>query len=177
MPITLYFETHSTSLDNEAKRASGHYDVALSPAGEAQARELGLRYVDQALAVVICSDLQRSYRTGEIAFTGRDLRIVRDARLRECDYGDLVLHPTDIIDAWRVSRITEPFPNGESYTDCAKRMAALLEDIRREYAEKTVLLIGHRATHYALDHLLNGETLLEAITKPFEWQPGWKYRL
>ena len=34
------FETHATSLDNDAGLASGWFDVALSVTGEAQAREL-----------------------------------------------------------------------------------------------------------------------------------------
>ncbi len=175
--ITLYFETHSTSLDNEAKLASGHYDVALSPTGENQARELGQRHVDHALDAVFCSDLQRSWRTAEIAFAGRNLNIIRDDRLRECDYGDLTRHPTPEIEEWRVRAITQKFPNGESYEDCATRLKSFLDDLKRDYAGKTVLLIGHRATHYALDHLINHETLHDAITKKFIWQPGWQFQL
>jgi broad specificity phosphatase PhoE len=175
--LTIYFITHATSLDNEAKRASGHYDVALSPTGESQAREAGLRYADQVFNAVFCSDLQRSYQTAAIAFAGRHLNIIQDARLRECDYGDLTRHPTAEIEAWRVRAIAEKFPNGESYQDCVERMRSFLADLKRDFADKTVLIVGHRATHYALDHLLNGKTLHEAITQEFVWQPGWVFKI
>jgi hypothetical protein len=38
-------------------------------------------------------------------------------------------------------------------------------------------VIGHRATFYALEHLLNRVTLHDAVTSPWTWQPGWTYRL
>lgn len=175
--LTIHFITHATSLDNEAKRASGQYDVALSPTGESQAREVGLRYADYVFDAVFCSDLQRSYKTAAIAFAGRNLNIIQDTRLRECDYGNLTRHPTAEIDAWRVRAITEKFPNGESYQDCVERVRSFLADLKRDYRDKTVLIVGHRATHYALDHLINGETLHGAITKAFVWQPGWVFTL
>src|SRR5215510_13708480 len=97
VPMRLVFESHATSLDNEAGLASGWFDVALSATGEEQARTLGARRRDDHLAVVFCSDLSRSYRTAEIAFGDRSLPIIRDARLRECDYGDLTRWPTSAI--------------------------------------------------------------------------------
>lgn len=91
--ITIIFESHATSLDNERGLASGHVDVALSEAGEQQARELGERYSGERIDLVSCSDLQRAYRTAEIAFTDRRIPILRDRRLRECDYGDFTRRP------------------------------------------------------------------------------------
>src|SRR4029450_10868916 len=91
--LVVVFETHATSLDNEAGLASGWFDVALSATGEEQARTLGARRRGDNLAAVFCSDLLRSFRTAEIAFGDRALPIVRDARLRECHYGDLTRHP------------------------------------------------------------------------------------
>ncbi len=92
--VTIIFEAHGTTTDNEAKLASGWNDVGLSPLGEAQARELGERRKGEEIATVFCSDLMRSYRTAQLAF-GRKLPIVEDRRLRECDYGDLNGEPSE----------------------------------------------------------------------------------
>jgi broad specificity phosphatase PhoE len=83
LTVTIVFETHATSIDNEAGIASGHHDADLSALGVRQARELGARHAGRDLAAVWCSDLRRSYRTAEIAFGRRDVPIVRDRRLRE----------------------------------------------------------------------------------------------
>jgi broad specificity phosphatase PhoE len=175
VPITLVFETHATSLDNEAGLASGWFDVALSVTGEEQARALGTRRRDDHLAVVFCSDLSRSFRTAEIAFGDRSLPIIRDARLRECDYGDLTRQPTSAIEQRRVLHLVDPFPNGESYQQVVDRVSGWLGEALQYSDAGTVLVIGHRATHYALEHLLNGVTLHEAVTSPWTWQPGWTY--
>jgi broad specificity phosphatase PhoE len=175
MPRTLIFETHATSLDNEAGSASGWFDVALSPTGEQQARELGARRRDDQLAAIFCSDLSRSFRTAEIAFGDRSIPIIRDARLRECDYGDFTRRPTQEIEQRRLKHLMEPFPNGESYQQVVDRVSGWLRESLPDIVAATVLVIGHRATFYALEHLLNGVPLHEAMTSPWTWQPGWSY--
>ena len=173
---SLVFETHATSLDNEAGVASGWFDAALSPAGEEQARRLGARRHD-GIAVVFCSDLVRAFRTAEIAFGDRSIPIVRDARLRECDYGDLTRRPAAEIDQHRIRHLVDPFPNGDSYQQVVERVRGWLSEVRRDYSAGSVLVIGHRATFYALEHLLKGVTLHDAVASPWKWQPGWTYDL
>lgn len=109
--VTIVFEAHSTSLDNEAHLASGHNDVALSPLGVGQAKELGERYKGEKFDAIFCSDLQRSYKTAELAFSdeqvpsfGSRFPITRDKRLRECDYGDLTQHPSSEVDPEKLIR-------------------------------------------------------------------------
>ena len=98
--MEIVFETHSTSLDNEVGVASGHSDVDLSPRGEREAAALGARRRGGGIEIVYASDLRRSWRTAEIAFGMSGAAIVRDSRLRECDYGQLTGHPVDEIDGY-----------------------------------------------------------------------------
>lgn len=86
--LTIFYSPHMTSVDNEAKRASGHADVPLSEMGRRQAQELGQHYAIKTLDAIFCSDLQRAVITSQIAFAGRGLPIMPDARLREYDYGE-----------------------------------------------------------------------------------------
>ena len=174
--VKIIFETHSTSYDNEAHQASGHYDVELSPLGEQQSKELGERYKNDRFDAIFCSDLQRAYGTAEIAF-GSKFPIIKDARLRECDYGDLTRHPSEEIDPEKPKRIKEPFPNGESYEQTSKRMESFLQDLLRDYDGKKVMIIGHAATRYGLEHWVKGLPLEEVIPAPWKWQPGWVYEL
>lgn len=177
MSIQIRFEAHCTTFDNEAKRASGWNDVALSPLGLKQAEELGERNKGKEYAAVFCSDLQRSYKTAEIAFDGTDIPIIKDKRLRECDYGQLTQHPSKEIESEKPKRIDTPFPGGESYRDTVKRMESFLSDLRKNYAGKSILIIGHRATQYGLDHLIKNIPLETVVTTPFTWQPGWEYEM
>jgi broad specificity phosphatase PhoE len=148
----------------------------LSELGIKQSHELGERYKNDHFDAIFCSDLLRSYKTAELAF-GNKFPIIKDARLRECDYGDLTCHPSSEVDAEKPKRISVPFPNGESYEDTAKRMKSFLENLLKNYDGKKVMIVGHRATQYGLEHWVKGVPITEAVTAPWKWQPGWTYIL
>ncbi len=175
--VTIIFESHSTTFDNEQHLASGHNDVALSPLGEKQAKELGERYKDEQFDAIFCSDLQRSYKTAEIAFSDRNFPILKDKKLKECDYGDLTQHPSSEVDPLKVGHISIPFPNGESYEQTSERMKSFLDELKKNYDKQKIMIIGHKATQYGLEHWIKGLSLEEIISTPWYWQPGWIYYL
>ena len=175
--ITIIFETHATSLDNEAGVVSGHYDTDLSTLGEEQARELGARYRDKKLSAVFCSDLKRSYETAAIAFADSQEPIFTDSRLREVDYGFFTRHPQREVEPKKVAYVTKPFPNGESYEAAARRVKSFLQDLLARHDGETVLVIGHRATQSALEPWVNGVPLAEAVAASWQWQAGWRYEV
>jgi broad specificity phosphatase PhoE len=174
--ITIIFEAHSTTTDNEAHLASGHNDVELSAMGLQQSKELGKRYAGKHFDAIFCSDMQRAYKTAEIAF-GDKFPIIQDARLRECDYGDLTQKPKELVDVEKPNRIIIPYPNGESYEQTCARVKSFLSDLSPNYDDKTVMVIGHRATQYGLENGINNVPVKNAVTAPWKWQPGWEYRL
>lgn len=175
--VEITFESHGTAFDNESHLSSGRNDVALSPLGEQQSKELGERYKNETFDAIFCSDLQRSYKTAEIAFSNRNFPIIKDKRLSECDYGDLTQHSSSEVDIEKPKRINVPFPNGESYQQCSERMKSFLKDLLKNYDNKKVMIIGHRATQYGLEHLIKGLPLEEVIPAPWKWQSGWTYQL
>ena len=148
---------------------------ALSEDGKRQAEELGARRT--TASAPSSPPTARAVETAEIAFAGSALPIHRDARLRECNYGDLNGALVAELDAVRLRHVDEPFPGGESYRAAVARMGELLDELAAERDGERVLLIGHSATRWALDHLANGVPLEELIAAPFDWQEGWVYRL
>lgn len=171
----IVFETHSRTVDNERGIATGWLGGALSADGRALAEGLGERRRDDRLDAVFCSDLARAVETAEIAFAGTDIPVFLDWRLREIDYGELNGAPADAIAAERARRVDRPFPGGESYRDAVGRVASFLDDLRGGCAGGRVLLIGHTATRWALDHLLEGRRLEVVVAAPFDWREGWEY--
>ncbi|MFA6552573.1 MAG: histidine phosphatase family protein [Candidatus Paceibacterota bacterium] len=172
--LTIIFEAHGTTFDNEAHLSSGHNDVALSPLGEQQSREMGERYKDDHFDAIFVSDLQRAVKSAVIGF-GNKWPIIKDNRLRECDYGDFTQKPSEEVDKQKILHINEPFPNGESYTQTTVRMKSFLKDLKKNYDGKRVMIIGHRATQYGLENIINKISLEKLVSIHFKWQPGWKY--
>ena len=99
--LGLIFETHSLSEDNELGRATGWLDGKLSDRGRGLARELGDRRRNDGIAAVYVSDLGRAVETAEIAFAKTSIPIIRETRLRECNYGLLNGVPRAQLDAGR----------------------------------------------------------------------------
>lgn len=172
--VCILFETHATSVDNEEGLASGHADPPLSARGRRQAEDLGRRYRGREPDRVVSSDLRRSWETADIAFATASAAIVRDPRLREVDYGDWTRCPRDRIEAERADHVDRPFPGGESYRQAVDRVRGFLMDLD---GPEAILIIGHRATWYALEHWLGGVPLERAVVAPWQWQPGWTYRM
>lgn len=177
MTVQLVFETHAITTDNEAGIATGWLPGELSDAGRAKARELGERRRDDGIAVIYVSDLARALATAWLAFESGPIPLIVDPRLRECDYGALNGMPRRRLEDERLDHLDEPWPAGESYRDVVGRTRALLDDVARHWDASRVLLIGHSANRWALDHLLLGRDLAETVAAPFEWQPGWEYEL
>jgi broad specificity phosphatase PhoE len=69
-----------------------------------------------------------------------------------------------------------PFPHGESYEDAMVRVHDFYNELKEKYSDKTILVVGHRATQYGLD-TLTGKTLEDCLSTPFKWQPFWEYTL
>jgi 2,3-bisphosphoglycerate-dependent phosphoglycerate mutase len=175
MPIQIVFETHSTTEDNENGIATGWLPGRLSALGREQAAELGKRRAYDGIAAVFSSDLTRATETAVIAFGGSGIPVLLDWRLRECDYGELNGSSAADLHTHRPDHIDEPYPSGETWRQAAARLGSFLADLPPRWAGQRVLVIGHVATRWGLDHLLTGIPLEELATADFAWQRGWEY--
>jgi len=172
--MKIYFAAHSTSKDNEEEISSGWKDVELSELGIKQSKELGERFKDIKIDLICCSDLKRAVDTVKIAFEDK-YTVIMDKRLRELNYGDLNGKSSEAVGHMKKKRIKEPFPNGESYEQAMVRIHEFYEELKKNHFDKIVLVVGHRATQFGLDTLVNGKTLEECLSVPFKWQPYWEY--
>jgi 2,3-bisphosphoglycerate-dependent phosphoglycerate mutase len=175
--VSLVFETHSITEDNEAGVATGWLPGRLSAQGRELAVALGERRRADDLAAVLSSDLRRAAETAWLAFpTGRP-QVLLDWRLRECDYGELNGAPRPAVLDDRAAHLTVPYPDGESWTQAVQRVARVLPDVAARWPGRRVLIVGHVATWWALEHRLRGRPLDDLAAAPFRWQEGWEYVL
>lgn len=180
MSVKITYFVHGTTTDNEAHISSGWYDVELSELGVQQSKDLAELTEDKQFDVVFCSDLKRAIDSANLAW-GDKYKIIKDERLRECNYGDYNAKSSDEVETLQEKSITEPMPNGESYEMVKERIAGFLEDVKRDYDGTHIAIVGHKAPQLALDVLLKNMTWEEAFDsdwrKTKSWQPGWEYTL
>ena len=177
MTIQLVYETHSITEDNERGAATGWLPGRLSERGRELAASLGRRRRDDGLAAVFSSDLARAAETASIAFAGSSVPVLLDWRLRECDYGERNGMPSADLLAHRTEHLDEPYPGGESWREAVARVARFLGDLPLRWSGRRVLVIGHVATRWGLDHLTRGIPLEDLVGADFAWQEGWEYLL
>ena len=176
MAIELVFETHSTTVDNEQGRATGWLPGQLSQRGQTQAWRLGRRRMDNGITAVFCSDLTRAAQTASVAFGKSAIPVLYDWRLRECDYGQRNGMPVAELHAGRREHLDRPYPGGESWRQAVARAGRFLGDLPLRWDEQRVLVIGHVATRWALDHFIGGVPLEDLLEQDFAWQEGWEYQ-
>lgn len=175
--IELVFETHSTTVDNEQGRATGWLPGQLSERGQAQARELGRRRSHDRITTVFTSDLRRATETASVAFAGTSMPVLHDWRLRECDYGQRNGMPVAELHGSRPEHLDRPYPSGESWRQAIRRVARFISDLELRWSGQRILVIGHTATRWGLEHFLTGVSLEDLIERDFIWQEGWEYRI
>ena len=177
MAVELVFETHSITVDNELGIATGWLPGQLSDQGRALAKRLGDRRKGDGIAAVFSSDLARATETVSIAFDGSGIPVLLDWRLRECDYGERNGMRTAELHADRREHLDRPYPGGESWRQAVGRVGRFLGDLPLRWDGQRVLVIGHVATRWGLDHFIDGVPLEDLLDQDFAWQEGWQYRL
>jgi|TARA_B100000586_G_scaffold63281_1_gene43744 2,3-bisphosphoglycerate-dependent phosphoglycerate mutase len=124
---------HGQSLWNAANRFTGWTDIDLSPEGEEEAAEAGMKLAGNLIDRVHTSDLIRAQRTAEIILklneVSGDVPTRYDERLNERHYGSLQglnkaetaeKHGAEQVRIWRRSFDVAP-PGGESLEMTAAR--------------------------------------------------------
>ncbi|MBM67036.1 MAG: 2,3-bisphosphoglycerate-dependent phosphoglycerate mutase [Euryarchaeota archaeon] len=124
---------HGQSLWNAANRFTGWTDIDLSPEGEEEAAEAGMKLAGNLIDRVHTSDLIRAQRTAEIILklneASGDVPTRYDERLNERHYGSLQglnkaetaeKHGAEQVRIWRRSFDVAP-PGGESLEMTAAR--------------------------------------------------------
>jgi broad specificity phosphatase PhoE len=137
----LYIVRHGETDWNVAHRVQGKQpNIPLNANGRRQAKELAQKIADLQIDVCLCSPLQRAVETAEIIYGGK---IIIDERLTERGFGPLEgeVWGGNKAGAWNIKN-PAPVPF-ESVTEMMTRVKGFLDDIRREYAGKNVLVVTH----------------------------------
>ena len=178
MTTQVWFETHSTTLDNENARATGWWPGELSARGRNRATSLGVRIGDREPAAIFSSDLERAVQTVRIACQHLDkhpehLPVFLDWRLRECNYGELNGADHTQVHGRRMRYLIDPYPGGESWTEAIDRARSGVLDAVGRFRGQTIVIVGHIATRLAVQQLADGTATDELISTTSTWQPGW----
>jgi broad specificity phosphatase PhoE len=143
-----YICRHGQTENNKSKTFSGWVDTPLTSQGLQDARSTASKLSGVDVDIIISSDLGRAFVTAYIISRelGYTAEIIRSAKLREVNYGDMggvsiakaqSIYPGLDTDTNFVA------PNGESLGQMQQRVLEFIAEQSKQYSHNNILLVAH----------------------------------
>lgn len=154
--MQMYVTRHGQTDWNLEKRLQGRSDIPLNETGRAQAAKCGRALREAGIQLIITSPLKRAAETGEIIrqFVG-EVPLLYDELLLERDFGTMNGQIADERDAEK----WPPEVGAESRKALDRRLRTAMEQYRRKFPDKTILVVTHGAALHSLLNQVLGGTL------------------
>jgi alpha-ribazole phosphatase len=151
----VYLARHGEVLHAAEGRFFGHTDVALSPAGLAQAAALGACLAGESIEAVYASDLSRARQSAAPLATGRGTDVITVPPLREMAMGrwegltfaEIRAREPELCDRWLADPFAMPFPEGEGLAELRARAVPALREVVERHAGRRIAVVAHGGTN------------------------------
>ena len=143
---------------NSQGRIMGWCDEPLNNTGLQQAKETAALLKDHHFDLVICSPLLRARQTAEIILKDREVPVICDERIIERDFGEfdgLMKSEFNYADLWDYHKNCK-YEKAENIQDFFRRIYAFLDDIRKQYPDKDILLVTHGGVSMPIECYFRG---------------------
>ncbi|MBS4539085.1 histidine phosphatase family protein [Clostridium sp. D2Q-11] len=146
----LYLTRHGQTVWNSERRFQGQQGSPLTEKGIEGAKKLGDRLKNIEFGAIYASPLPRAYDTAEIIKGDRDIKIIKEERIKEMSFGDWegvkakVVQESDaemFNNLWN-NPIAYMSEKGETYQQVYDRVIPVIEEIKEKY-EGNVLIVAH----------------------------------
>ena len=142
--MKLYVARHGQTRFNAQNRVCGVTDLPLTQTGVVQAQNLAVRAKDKDIDVIIASPLIRAQQTAAEVSRQTGVPVITDSRITEQNYG--IYEGADRKDSGFLAnkrQFAVQYPGGESMMQVAARVYPFIDEIKKKYPDKNVLLVCH----------------------------------
>ena len=176
-PQNFYFLLRHGETPYQLKKEKIHYPwpesspILLTERGKKQIEILAKKLKQEKLDLIFSSDISRAHQTAKIIAQELGLKVNLDLRLRDINYGIYHGRPR--------KEFCQNFPdeekrfykapkNGESWSDCKKRVSDFIEEIDKKYQGKKILIIAHGDPLWLLEGVIKDKTNKELLKEKIE---------
>lgn len=156
--MKLLLTRHGQTDWNVAGKIQGITDIELNETGKKQAKATGEKLLNYNIDIIISSPLKRAKMTAEIIRGNRNIEILLDDGLKERCFGEFegkTREEMDFDEIWNY-KLNKHYKNAESTGELFERVQKFLNKIKKEYKDKTVLLVTHGGVTVAIRATLEG---------------------
>jgi len=169
--MVIYVARHAETDTNRTSIICGNDDsFSINANGLKQSYQLAETMLGKGVDLIVCSPMKRALETAACLAERLDIEIIIDKRLRERNHGSFEGKSQDDPEFLIVkNQFAMRMNGGESIFDVAHRIYSSIDAIRKNYADKTVLIISHggtigRAIESYFNDLSNNEFVATFIT-------------
>lgn len=151
--MRIYIVRHGQTDSNKNRQLMGQrIDESLNKIGIRETEKLSKSLVGEDFDIIFSSPLKRALETAEIINKNFNILIKTDNRLKERDFGSLSGKSWDEIESetsWnahdddRAQKYNYSSFGGETVGEVRTRLLSFLENIKKEYKNKKVLIVAH----------------------------------
>jgi broad specificity phosphatase PhoE len=154
--MTLYVLRHGQTDENKTGIMQGNMETLLNEEGRKQAIALREKVKEAKIDLVISSPKVRAKETAILAAPG--IELIEDDRLLSRNHGEFEGMKRDEInlhDYWNIKKNIQ-YEKAESVGEVFNRVSSLLDDILKNYSDRTVMLVTHSGLTRVLYYFFNG---------------------
>ena len=154
----LYVTRHGETDWNVQGKVQGKADIVLNAKGIEQAKETMAMLKEESFDFIICSPLKRARKTAEIINSEKNIPIIFDERISERDFGEMEGMSKDDFDFqafWNYEK-NVTYEKAENIRVFFNRIFLFLDEIKKKYKDKNILLVTHGGVSIAINCYFNG---------------------
>ena len=154
----LYVTRHGETDWNLYGKVQGKANIELNAKGIEQAKETMVKLKEENIDLIICSPLKRAKQTAEIINSEKNIPIIFDERISERDFGEMEGMSKDDFDFqafWNYEKNVN-YEKAENIRVFFNRIFLFLDEIKKKYKDKNILLVTHGGVSIAINCYFNG---------------------
>lgn len=166
--MKFYFVRHGQTDWNFAEKIQGGLsEIPLNETGVQQAYDLKNKLENISIDLAIISPMLRAKQTAEIIINKRNIQVKIDERLRERKLGEIEgkqITQKEENEMWDY-KLNKEYIGGENIIQFDKRVIEFIEEIKKIYKDKVILIVAHGGVGKIFKKYLTGNSNIENLDK------------
>ena len=161
--MKFYIIRHGQTNWNKEGRIQGKTDIELNEEGIKQAEEAKRILKDYPIDMIVSSTLKRARKTAEIINEAKNVPIIFKEELEERGFGEFEgktqqefqdeIWNSEILANYSLNK---EYKGVETIRSLCDRVWGLIEELKKEYVDKNILLVTHGGVTRAINGYFNG---------------------